>query len=267
MGVYAFVIALGYMLAFAGLKQASEGWHADWRTLWAGLGIGVLVLAALAFVFVREPGEALGKADGVQSSADVATSLEFWQAMRTPAFWIFGLATSLYGLIAAGVFLFCQSILKERNFDEQIFHNVMIISPLVALIGNLVSGWLAVRWPMGRLLAIGMGFVTIALVALPLLVTEFQVYLYAVAIGLAGGAVSVVFYGIWREAFGPVHLGKIQGAAQMMTVVASAFGPLMLAGCKEAYGSYVPMFEGLAVAAAVLGLCAWWVPLPRPRVR
>ena len=38
------------------------------------------------------------------------------EALRSPAFWVFGLGSSLYGLIAAGIALFNQSILLERRF-------------------------------------------------------------------------------------------------------------------------------------------------------
>src|SRR4051812_16233357 len=35
-GAYSFLVAVGFMAAFAGVKAAFEQWHADWRTLWAG---------------------------------------------------------------------------------------------------------------------------------------------------------------------------------------------------------------------------------------
>ena len=51
----------------------------------------------------------------------------------------------------------------------------------------------------------------------------------AVVMGLAGGFVMVVFFSFWGQAYGRTHLGRIQGAAQAMTVLASAVGPLFLA--------------------------------------
>ena len=37
-------------------------------------------------------------------------------ALRSPAFWVFGIASSLYGLAASGIGLFNESILAERGF-------------------------------------------------------------------------------------------------------------------------------------------------------
>ena len=72
-------------------------------------------------------------------------------------------------------------------------------------------------------------------------------YAYAAAMGVAGGVLTVVFFTVWRQAFGPAHLGQIQGAAQLLTVLASAAGPLVLAAGHRAAGSYAPVVQNLAV--------------------
>ena len=46
--------------------------------------------------------------------------------------------------------------------------------------------------------------------------------MYGVAMGIAGGVVTVVFFSVWSSIFKRTHLGRIQGAAQTMTVLASA---------------------------------------------
>ena len=115
----------------------------------------------------------------------------------------------------------------------------------------------------GRLLAGAMLLLAVALLCFPLVRSLWQVYLYAAAMGVAGGMVTVIFFGIWGQAFGTAHLGKIQGAAQMLTVLASAAGPLLLAAGQRAYGSYVPVFQYAAAAAGLFVVAAWVVPLPR----
>jgi hypothetical protein len=59
-----------------------------------------------------------------------------------------------------------------------------------------------------------------------------------------------------------MHLGRIQGAAQALTVVASAIGPLLLAWCVEWTGSYTLMFQALAAVIAAAALAALVVSLP-----
>ena len=89
-----------------------------------------------------------------------------------------------------------------------------------------------------------------------------QVDAFAAVMGLAGGFVIVIFFSFWAKAFGPLHLGRIVGTAQMLTVLASAVGPLLLAKCHAVTGSYAMVFYSLAGVVAVLALAAWYVPLP-----
>ena len=82
--------------------------------------------------------------------------------------------------------------------------------------------------------------------------------------GLGGGLVMVLFFSVWPRAFGRRELGRIQGSAQAITVLASALGPLFLAWCVERTGSYRGMFLILAGTIAVLGVAALAVVLPPP---
>jgi hypothetical protein len=89
------------------------------------------------------------------------------------------------------------------------------------------------------------------------------VYLYAVVMGAAGGLDTVIFFAAWSSLFGRAHLGQVQGAAQMLTVFASALGPLLIAWGQRSTGSYTPLMQALAAVAALFALAACVVPLPQ----
>jgi hypothetical protein len=108
-GVYSFLVAVGFMGAFATVKAAFEQFHADWRAVWAGIGWVLVGFGVLALVLVRNPQAA--PADPVEASSGKAHSLPLGAALLTPGFWVFALATSFYGLVAAGMSLFNQSLL------------------------------------------------------------------------------------------------------------------------------------------------------------
>jgi MFS family permease len=168
----------------------------------------------------------------------------------------------MFGLVYSGIALFNQSILEQRGFDATVYLRTLVISTLLGLVANFGAGWLALRWPLQRLMGVGMAILAAALLSLPLVRNELDVALYATAMGISGGIVTVVFFSVWGDVFGRSHLGRIQGAAQMMTVIASAVGPLLLARTLERTGSYDVMFYGLAAAVIALGICSWWVRLP-----
>jgi len=102
----------------------------------------------------------------------------------------------------------------------------------------------------------------LALGAFPALTTLWQLWIFAALMGLSGGMITVIFFAIWRRAYGAAHLGRIQGAAQMLTVLASAVGPLLFAKCAEFTGSYMPALWLLAPAVAAIGVTALLVSLP-----
>jgi MFS family permease len=112
-----------------------------------------------------------------------------------------------------------------------------------------------------------MAVLAVALAVLPLVREPWHVDAYAAAMGIAGGIVTVVFFSVWGQVFGRAHLGRIQGCAQTLTVIASAVGPLLLAEALDRTGSYDAMFGGLAIAVAVMGAGTWLVPLAQRPVR
>src|SRR5205814_4167603 len=101
-----------------------------------------------------------------------------WEALRSPAFWFFALSSSMFGLVYSGISLFNQSILEQRGFDASVYHNVLVISTLLGLLANFGAGWLASRWPVQRLMGLGMAMLSGALLALPLVVSYTHVVLY-----------------------------------------------------------------------------------------
>ena len=265
MGVFSVLVGIGFIAAFPAVGQAALAF--GWRPAWLAVGVvQILLIAPLAWLFVRDDPETAGLVvDGDEAAAErdgSPTDLTVWEALQTAAFWMFALSSSLFGLVYSGIALFNQSILEERGFDATTFHQVLVISTLVGLAANFAGGVLAARWPIQRVMGLGMAVLACALVGLPAVRTTLHVVLYGIAMGVAGGVVTVVFFSVWGRVFGRSHLGRIQGCAQMMTVFASAAGPLLLAETLARTGSYAGIFYGLAVVVVALGLGCWWVALP-----
>jgi MFS family permease len=260
-GVYAFCTAAGFLGAFIVLGALVKRHPHEWRPLWSGLGLAVLVLGVLGGLLVRnrfldeDPAHSGGE-------APAQASFTLSQALRSPGFWTFSLATSFYGMVVAGTSLFNESILAERGFDKAVFVTVTQLGIPIGLASNLLVGYLATRWPLGRLMALATGLFAAALFTFPHVRTETQVYAYAAALAAAGGAITVCFFTVYRQAFGPAHLGSIQGLAQMLTVLFSAVGPQVFASTKVRLGAYAPLFPTCAAVAAALAVLTWAAGLP-----
>jgi len=269
MAIYSVLLSIGFMAAFPILGGAVQT-H-GWRSPWAIIGwVLILGLAPIGWILARRGPQTLGlevesKPDAAQTKS--ADDFTWAESLRTPAFWVFALASSTYNLVASGIGLFNESILAERGFAPGIYHRSLVIAALTSLLGNFLGGWLAEKWSVKRLMAIAMGLLAVALLGLPWLRAVWQVDIYAVIMGVAGGFVIVIFFSFWAGTYGRSQLGRIQGTAQMLTVLASALGPLLLAKCHAWTGSYATVFYLVAATVSLLGLAAWFVPIPRHPTR
>jgi MFS family permease len=263
MGIYALVMSVGFMLAFpaVGALVLSRGW----RIAWAAVGLALILgLAPVAWLLVRhEPdrhAELEAEDTGRPDQRIVDSTL--WNALASPAFWIFGVASALYGLVASGIGLFNESILAERGFAPGVYHQALAVTAITGLTGNFAAGAWADRGSLRAVLVTALLIMAGALVAFPHVTTTAHVMGQAVAMGVAGGFVMVVFFSFWGRAYGRTHLGRIQGVAQALTVFASATGPLLLAWCASATGSYAAAFYALAATLAGFAVAAVIIRVP-----
>jgi MFS family permease len=256
MGVYSVLLSLLFAAAFTAVGTSVR--VNGWRAAWAQVAIGLIGAAAIALLMRESAPAAAGSADGAE-----VDGVPLAAALRTPAFWVFGGATSLFGLVSSGLGLFNEAVLAERGFDQQTYVRFLAGTSLIALVGQLGCGWLTLRWPMQRLLGVAMLLYAVSIAALPILTTQSQLWCFAVLFGLAAGMITVLFFAVWRHAFGARHLGRIQGAAQMLTVLASAIGPLIFAQSAARTGSYFPALWLLAPCVLLVGVAAFRVALPR----
>jgi len=281
MAIYSVVLSVGFMIAFpvVGSLVQSSGW----RTAWFAVGAAVLTgLVPLALFFVRRDPESIGLAvdgyaadgsalpvPGSDSSAELGTrNLEpqgytLREALHTSAFWVFAAGAALYGLVASGIGLFNESVLAERGFGPNVYYQTLVVTAITGLAGNFIGGWLARFVPLNRLMAVSLSVLAAGLLALPHISTLAMAMGWAVMMGLGGGLVMVLFFSAWPRLYGRRQLGRIQGVAQAMTVLASAVGPLLLALCVEMTGSYAAMFYILAATVSACASAAVAVRMPQ----
>jgi MFS family permease len=259
MGVYSVLLSVLFAAAFVAVGASVR--TGGWRIAWLQIAIGLaFVVAPAVALFMREP----ARADRASNDATQSSGLSLGDALKTPAFWVFAGATSLFGLVSSGLGLFNEAVLAERGFGQETYHTFLAGSTIIALIGQFGCGWLTRRYSMQWLLAVALYLYAAALLALPFIKTLPQLWIFATLFGLSAGMITVIFFAIWRR-FGSRHLGRIQGAAQMLTVLASAIGPLTFAKCAALTGSYAPILLVLAPSVGILGFAARSVAVPDER--
>jgi len=258
MAWYAVLSAPFHLLLIKGVGWALTDANLNWRVVWGSVG-GALILLSILAIFLTPKTQSAKRPLATENQG--STLLE---ALKTPAFWVFSLTISIWGMIYAGVALFNVDIFKERGFDEKLYFNVLSLVTVVALVSKFFFGWLVNYVSLSRLLAVCLFFTAISLVSLPLATKTWHAYAYGVGFGIASGAVALLFFATWGKLYGQRELGRIQGVAQMLTVFASASGPLIFSYSKQLTTSYTLIFVLLSGLVMAMAIIAWFTPLPQP---
>ena len=262
MGIYSVLLSAFFAVAFVaiGYSVRLNGWRAAWLQIALALVFGVTPLVLLA---LREPRDQPARSRPVEEASPSAPDFTFAQAVRTPAFWLFASAAASFNLVSSGLGLFNEAVLAERGFDQKTFHLFLAVSTLMSLIGQFACGWLTTRCKFQTLTLAALALYAAGLAGIPVVHAPWHLWLVAILLGVAGGMIIVIFFSVWSEAFGHRHLGRIQGAAQMLRVISSGLGPVLFAACFKAMQSYAPLLFALAFAVALLALLAAVVRLPQ----
>ena len=173
----------------------------DWRTVWATAG----VVPGRAVGDGRPARPATTQGGGpdrrVTGRGRGTPSGRRWPRL---AFWVVAVTISLWGLIYAGVALFNEDILRERGFSREVYFDVLSLVTVVALAGEAglrladaagVAPQTAGRLPAGRRRGRWSACRSPRQV--------WHVYLYGVAMGIASGAVALLFFAAWGHVLRP----------------------------------------------------------------
>jgi MFS family permease len=271
MGIYSVLLSVWFAVAFGlvGYSVRMNGWRVAWGQIALAL---VLVVTPLVLALLREPAETRlkhceaeaaggGGGRGSESSPDFT----FGEALRSGAFWLFAGAAAAFNLVASGLGLFNEAVLAERGFDQQTFHLFLAVTTLMSLGGQFLCGWLSRKYRYQTLTSLGLLVYAVGLAFIPMISRHWQLWLLASLLGIAGGMIIVIFFSVWSDLFGQRHLGRIQGAAQMLTVLSSGLGPLVFAKSAEVCHSYAPLLFALAGLALGFALVARRVGPPGRR--
>ena len=256
MGVFSVIVAIGFSVAIVGAQTQIA--IVGWRKVWMTIGLSILILGLLCVALARR-GESSHQASEELGNGTVLTLRE---ALLTPCFWVFAIGMALYGGLIASVSLFNESILQELGFGQETFRYAMAGLMSAGLLGNMIAAWSARRIGLPRVMAVSLAILTIVMLTYDRLQSDWQVITHAGIFGFCGGVFSVLFFTGFGQAFGHTHLGKIQGCAQALAVIASALGPWWLADVQQRLGSYFFAMTSAAPVFALVAICAWFTRIP-----
>jgi sugar phosphate permease len=233
---------------------AQLGWRGALRTL----GILMIVIAFPAAFFVREPKSADDATAVGPLLPRIAQSLRevpgFLRGMlRQPAFYLLALGSMASIGAVGGTMQNLKLYLSiDRGLSQGEAGNVASIILIGSLVGRVLMGFLADRWPKKRVMVL---IYVIVAATIPLMYWApspllLKVCAFLFGVGLGGDYMIIPLMA--AELFGLRVLGRLMGVILTADGIAEAVVPMGVATLRDQFGNYGPGF-GLLVGLAAVG--------------
>jgi len=266
--------ALSMMIApILGLFLLQQfGWQKAYLCLGGLVACGLI--PTFWYLFRNSPSEFGRGLDGVQvitrdetdqtetTVKQPDTDFTLGEALRTPAFWIFGSSKAMYALIQTAFFFSLVPILTERGFGETEAASLTTVFGITLIVMQMVGGALADRFPPTALLFIGLSFFSTGLALVSFASAGWMLLLAGILFGCGQGTFFGALQPIWARCYGRTHLGKIRGFLMTTMVGSSSIGPLVAGVTFDTWGSFSPAMYAFTLAPIPLAILCLLAPLP-----
>ncbi len=240
-------VALGFSIAPVVLDSLIVSF--DWRMAWIVVaGVVGILFPVLAYFFFRDNPEASGlKADGEYTMSarkkkyyfPVKKQFTLKEVIRSYPFWVFTSILAMQGLYITGFTFHVVSIFDEAGMTKEVAVSVFQPIAFLAVVITLITSYLSDMIPLRYLLLLKGFGAMIGTAGLAFLGKfEYAYHLLITGTGIVSGLFAVLASVTWPRFYGTRHLGAISSQAVMMTVFASAIGPILFSSSLTFTGSY-----------------------------
>jgi MFS family permease len=233
----------------------------DWRQAFIILGVTSVVIIVLTAQFLKRDPQQLGQlpygASVTEQDTHITWGLSLSEALHTRQFWL------ICGMYFA--FLFCSVMVLVHIVIHAIglgatpinAANIVAIYGVVSIISVNLMGMSGDRFGNRPTFAVSFLLMAIAFFCLLVARETWQLYIFAVILGLAYGGMQVLFSPLIAELFGLKSHSVILAAAATGGSVGAAIGPLLAGYMFDTTGSYsLTFFIGIiiSIVAVILTL-------------
>jgi OFA family oxalate/formate antiporter-like MFS transporter len=251
-------LVFGAYLAFGGVGGAFwpyvVGWAISsiggWRGYWWFMTALIAMVGSLCILAIRERPFVEEAAQDPQTRA-----WTLGEALRTPQFYIVGIAIAAMYLVASTINAFTVSYLTKIGVALAIAVSTFSIQSACHSIFPLFMGGLAHRIGVKAILVFGLAIQAIGMVALAYGTTLPILVVFAIGVG---GGYGTIFLGTTlslQEYYGRAHYADIFGANQLFSTI-SVIGPVIIGFVADRTGRFDISFIGCAAMLAAAAVAA-----------
>ncbi|MGH9832418.1 MAG: MFS transporter [Blastocatellia bacterium] len=221
------------------------GWHTALMTL----GVLMILIALPMAWFVKEAPEGYAE-------RKAEPPMPISHILKQPAFYLLAIG-SMCSIGAVGgtnqhLKLFMGLDLK---YSQAMAANVISLVLASSIIGRLLMGWLADRFPKKYVMLLIYAMVSAAIPLLYFVSAPGVIYIFAVVFGIAFGGDYMIIPLMAVELFGLKVLGRVMGIILTADGLAEALAPMLVGYLYDQSKNYVNGFAAL-IALAVIGAIA-----------
>ena len=228
-----------------------------WRAALQILGVLMVAVALPMAWFVKDAPDA----PGTEHAAPAPVPVPISAILRTPAFYLLVIG-SMCSIGAVGgtvqnLKLFLSLDLGLAQMSVAQIQSLVLFS---SLIGRVLMGVLADRWPRKRVMLL---IYAIVAASIPLLFIADRPWarpLFAVLFGIGLGGDYMIIPLMAADLFGVATLGRLLGIVLTADGVGEAAAPMLVAHMRDASGSYAAGFSVLIGLAAVGAIAVAMLP-------
>jgi sugar phosphate permease len=220
----------------------------------------MIAVAFPASYFVREPPVAARTVSDVPKLGSILSGVPFYLLM-------IGSMASI-GAVGGTMQNLALYLSLDRQFPQVTIDSTLSLILIGSLVGRLLMGWLADRWPKQRVMLLI--YVIVAATIPPLFYAPtpatLSVCAFLFGVGLGGDYMIIPLMA--AEMYGLAVMGRVMGVVLTADGVAEALVPMIVAGVRDRTGSYAGGFVVLvtlaAIGAAAVALLGTRVKRARP---
>ncbi len=226
----------------------------DWHFALTTLGIFIMVIAFPLAYFVKD------SPDGVAVKRNTTTTPMGW-VFGKPIFYLLALG-SMCSIGAVGganqhLKLFLKLDLKYTDVQAANVASLVLISSLV---GRLLMGWLADKFPKKYVMILIYVLVAVGISLLFFANIPGVIYLFAIIFGVGLGGDYMIIPLMAAELFGVKVMGRLMGVVLTADGVAEALMPMLVGNLRDRTTSYAIGFSVLVILAVIGAIAVGLLP-------
>ncbi len=220
-----------------------------WNTALMTLGVLMILIALPMAWFVKEAPEGYAE-------RKAEPPMPISHILKQPAFYLLAIG-SMCSIGAVGgtnqhLKLFMGLDLK---YSQAMAANVISLVLASSIIGRLLMGWLADRFPKKYVMLLIYAMVSAAIPLLYFVSAPGVIYIFAIVFGIAFGGDYMIIPLMAAELFGLKVMGRVMGIILTADGLAEALAPMLVGYLYDQSKNYVNGFAAL-IALAVIGAIA-----------